>query len=809
MANSFIEKVTLQVYEMNCAACAVRIEKALAEREGIVTANVNFALAKVVVEYMPSKIKIEDIINKIEELGYQIAREGVLLKVKGMNCASCAAKVEKHLQALPGIIEATVNMATEKVKVKYLKGQVLPSAIIKVIQDLGYLGELISGESRIDIEKKERQKEIIQQRNLLIFSASLAIPLSLVMFAQLFKWLWVPHLFFNQYFQWGLATLIQFGAGWQFYRDSYYALKNGSANMAVLVALGTTSAYLYSVAIILWGSYIGQHHLYFETSGIIITLIIMGKFLEATAKGRTSEALKKLMNLQAKTARVLRDGKEREVLVEEVEVDDIIVVRPGEKIPVDGVIVEGYTTIDESMLTGESIPVDKKAGDMVTGATINNQGLFTLKATKVGKDTTLAQIIKIVEEAQGSKAPIQRMADIISAYFVPVVLGIAIMSFLLWFLVITPGNFTRALLNFTAVLVIACPCALGLATPTSIMVGTGRGAEHGILFKGGEYLENTHKLDIIVLDKTGTITKGKPEVTDVIAEGDLTTEEVIKISAIGEKGSEHPLGQAIAKRGEELFGVLENPSEFKALPGEGIQATVLGKQVFIGTRKLLQRNHIDISPIAQKLIELENKGRTTMLLAVEGQLAGVIAVADTLKENARQAIRELQSMGLDVLMMTGDNERTAHAIAQEVGITNVLAEVLPQDKASQIEKLIHRGKKVGMVGDGINDAPALVTADVGIAIGTGTDIAMESADITLINGDLMGIAAAINLSHATMQNIKQNLFWALFFNSLGIPLAAIGFLNPIIAAIAMASSSVLVISNALRLKGWRFKPIKG
>ncbi|QJW46351.1 copper-translocating P-type ATPase [bacterium BFN5] len=604
----------------------------------------------------------------------------------------------------------------------------------------------------------------------------------------------------NPYVQLVLATPVQFIAGWPFYRGAYAALKNGSANMDVLVALGTSAAYFYSIANMLTSN----PHLYFETSAILITLIILGKLLEATAKGRTSEAIKALMGLQAKTARLIREGEEVDVPIEAVLVGDIIVVRPGEKVPVDGIIIEGTSTLDESMLTGESIPVDKKTGDEVVGATINKFGTFKFQATKVGKDTALAQIVRIVEEAQGSKAPIQRFADVVSGYFVPTVVSLAVITFLGWYFIFDPGNFSRALVNFTAVMVIACPCALGLATPTSIMVGTGKGAENGILIKGAEHLENAHRLTTIVLDKTGTITKGQPEVTDIISLAGLSDHSVLAIAASVERKSEHPLAQAIVKRGQVQGLLLEEPEEFSAIPGHGIQASMNGKAILVGTRKLMRENGIGIDSVLAEIESLEQQGKTVMLLAVDQVMTGLIAVADTVKDSSAQAVADLKQLGIEVWMITGDNERAARAIAASIGIDHVLAEVLPEHKAAKVEALKQEGKVVAMVGDGINDAPALATADVGFAIGTGTDVAIEAADITLMRGDLNGIVAAIRLSKATMLNIKQNLFWALIYNSIGIPIAAAGYLSPVLAGAAMAFSSVSVVLNALRLK--RFRP---
>lgn len=730
------------------------------------------------------------------------------IKIGGMSCAACANKIEKKLNSLEGVAKASVNFAVEKAVIEYNGSAIRVSDIKRAIEELGYKAHDVSEASAVEEEKIQREREIRRQKILFIFSALLSIPLVASMFGELFSGLKVilPAIVFNHWFQFVLATPVQFIAGWQFYVDSYHTLKARSANMSVLIAMGTTAAYVYSVAVLLWGEYLNQQAVYFETGAVIITLIILGKLLEAIAKGRTSEAIRKLMDLQAKTARVIRDGQEVDIAVEEVMVGDLVVVRPGEQIPVDGIIKEGYSAVDESMLTGESVPVDKKVGDEVIGATINKHGTFKFEATKVGKDTALAQIIKIVEEAQGSKAPIQRLADIISGKFVPAVVSIAVGTFLVWYFIVDPGNFTRALINFTAVLVIACPCALGLATPTSIMVGTGKGAENGILIKGGEYLEKAHRLTAVVLDKTGTITKGEPELTDVRAVNGFQEEDVLRLAAVTEKGSEHPLGQAIVAGAQQRGITLGEPVDFAAIPGVGVRAVVEGKDILLGNRKLMQENGVSVEALESKMTRLEGQGKTAMLLAVDGQPAGIVAVADTVKEHSAQAIKELQAMGIEVYMITGDNRRTAKAIADQVGIRHVLAEVLPEDKASEVEKLKDKGHVVGMVGDGINDAPALVTADVGFAIGTGTDVAIESADITLMRGDLRGIMASIKLSKSTMRNIKENLFWALFYNSAGIPMAAAGFLSPVLAGAAMAFSSVSVVSNALRLKRWKYRP---
>lgn len=736
--------------------------------------------------------------------------EKASFKIRGMTCAGCATRIERSLQNKNGVVKASVNLALEKVIVEYdsalLNRDEFNKKIMDVIINLGYEAEFSPEVPNLDRDKETKELDIRKLKRYFFFSAFFSLPLLFLMLAELLHWQWAPQILFNQYVQWALATPVQFMAGAQFYRDAYYALKNKSANMSVLVVLGTSAAYFFSVAVLFGGQQIGQQHVYFETSALIITLIILGKLLEAIAKGKTSEAIKKLMGLQPKTARVIRNGKEEEIPLTDVIAGDLIVVRPGEKIPVDGVIREGYSSVDEAMLTGESIPVDKKEGDKVIGATINQHGSFKFEATGVGGETALAQIIRTVEEAQGSKAPIQRMVDLISAYFIPVVMAAALVTFVVWYSLLDLRNFTRALINATSVLVIACPCALGLATPTSIMVGTGKGAENGILIKGGEQLEKVYKLNTVVLDKTGTITGGEPEVTDIITYASFSKEKILRFAAISEKGSEHPLGKAISKRGREVWGKLPDAEEFLAIPGMGVEAVVEGQKVLVGTRNLLTKKEVLFAETEEKMRLFEDQGKTVMLVAIDGKTAGIIAVADTVRDHSVEAIIELRTMGIEVVMVTGDNQRTARAIAEQVGIKRVLAEVLPEDKVKEVEKLKAKGKIVGMVGDGINDAPALVTADVGWAIGTGIDVTVEAADITLMSGDLRGVPASIKLSRATMRNIKQNLFWALAYNTLGIPLAAAGLLNPVLAGGAMALSSVSVVSNALRLKRWSYKP---
>lgn len=725
-----------------------------------------------------------------------------VLKISGMSCAACAARIEKKLGKMEGVQKAVVNLASEKAAVEYDSSLIKVQDMIKAVEALGYGAERAE-EVGADREKEQREKEIRRLRLELIVSAVLSSPLLFAMVLMLFNADLPP--FHDPYFQLAAATPVQFIIGFRFYKNAYFALRAKSANMDVLIAMGTTAAYFFSIYNAFFAPMehgVMMKELYFEAGAVIITLILLGKYLEAVAKGRTSDAIKKLMGLQAKTARVIRNGEELDIPIEEVEVGEIIIVRPGEKVPVDGKILDGNSSVDESMLTGESLPVEKKAGDYVIGATINKFGTFRFEATKVGKDTALSQIIRMVEDAQGSKAPIQKIADKVSGVFVPVVIAIALVTFIIWYLV--SGNLTSAIISAVSVLVIACPCALGLATPTAIMVGTGKGAENGILIKGGEHLEMTYKLDAVVLDKTGTITKGKPEVTDVIALGSMDDDEILRIASITEKSSEHPLGAAIYEKGKNDCGALPDPEEFEAIPGRGVMAIVEGKMIYIGTRKLMLEKEVDVGRADAIAAALEDEGKTAMLMAADGSLEAVIAVADTLKENSKEAIDELKKMGIDVYMITGDNKRTAAAIARQAGITNVLAEVLPENKAEEVDKLKKLGKKVAMVGDGINDAPALATADIGMAMGTGTDVAIEAADITLMRGDLMMIPAAIRLSRRTIRKIKQNLFWAFIYNIIGIPFAAFGLLNPMIAGGAMAFSSVSVVTNSLSLK--RFDP---
>ncbi|WP_431809489.1 heavy metal translocating P-type ATPase [Brevibacillus agri] len=795
-------EATVPISGMTCAACALRIEKGLQKLDGVETANVNLALEKSTVVFDPAKTSLDDIRSKIEALGYGVAADRVELNITGMTCAACSTRIEKGLNKMPGVLKANVNLAMETATIEYDSAQVGVGDLVRQVEKLGYQAAR-KEEGKEEEQVDRRMAEIRRQTQKFWISLIFSLPLlwSMVSHFSFTSFIWLPDFLMNPWVQLALATPVQFIIGAQFYVGAYKALRNKSANMDVLVALGTSAAYFYSlyVAISSIGSHAHMLELYFETSAVLITLILLGKLFEAKAKGRSSEAIRKLMGLQAKTAVVIRDGVEMTISVEDVRPGDVVYVKPGDKVPVDGIVLEGQSAVDESMLTGESIPVDKAAGDTVIGATLNKNGFLKVTATKVGKETALAQIIKVVEEAQGTKAPIQRLADSISGIFVPIVVGIAVVTFLIWYFVVIPGNFAEALEKAIAVLVIACPCALGLATPTSIMAGSGRAAELGILFKGGEHLETAHHLDTIVLDKTGTVTKGEPELTDVIPV-DFAEQELLALVGAAEKNSEHPLAQAIVRGIAEKGVALSETSSFEAIPGFGIRATVEGKDVLVGTRRLLEQHHVSYQSVADAMLSLEQAGKTAMLAVVDGKLAGLIAVADTIKPTSKQAIARLKAMGLTVIMMTGDNRQTAEAIAREAGIERVIAEVLPEGKAAEVKKLQAQGKKVAMVGDGINDAPALATADIGMAIGTGTDVAMEAADITLMRGELTSVADAIEMSKRTIRNIKQNLFWAFAYNTLGIPFAALGFLAPWLAGAAMAFSSVSVVLNALRLQ---------
>ena len=810
---------------MTCAACAKRIERAVGKLEGVAQASVNFAAEKLSVEYDAQKVSLDKIKEAVREAGYGIVEERrkntVTIPIGGMTCAACANRIERVLSKKEGVLRASVNFATENATVEYDPQKIRLSAIRQAIEDIGYKALSIEKKT-VDEDKLRKEKEIRTLWTKFIVSAVFAVPLLYLAMAPMIAWLPFPIPGFlepmHHPLNYALAQIILvipvIVAGRKFYTVGFKALIQRSPNMDSLIAVGTSAAVIYSLYSTWWiwsGNMHAVENLYFETAGVIITLILLGKSLEAVSKGKTSEAIKKLMGLAPKTAIVIQDGKETEIPIDEVEIGDVILVRPGEKIPVDGEIIEGHTAIDESMLTGESIPVDKKVGDKVYAASLNTNGMIRFKATRVGSDTALAQIIRLVEEAQGSKAPIAKLADIVSGYFVPIVVAIAVLAFAGW--LIAGKSLVFALTIFISVLVIACPCALGLATPTAIMVGTGKGAEYGILIKSGEALEITHRINTIVFDKTGTITEGKPEVTDIITAAGVSREFLLNMAASGEKGSEHPLGKAIVRKAEEEKLELAKVERFEAIPGHGIEVVIEGRNVLIGNRKLMEERGIFLDELSDQSDRLANEGKTPMYVAVDNHMSGIIAVADVVKENSARAIKQLQAMGIEVVMITGDNRKTAEAIAKQVGIDRVLAEVLPQDKSHAVKKLQAEGKKVAMVGDGINDAPALVQADIGIAIGSGTDVAMESADIVLMKSDLMDVPTAIHLSRSTIRTIKQNLFWAFGYNVAGIPIAAgllylFGgpLLNPMFAAAAMSLSSVSVLTNALRLK--RFKPYK-
>ncbi len=867
-------QVTMPVIGMTCANCVAAVERNTKKVEGVSEAVVNFGTEKVTVTYDPAQATPQAVIDRIAKAGYEVPVATLELPITGMTCANCVNAVERTLnKKVPGILEATVNFATEKATVKYIPGTVSRADMVAAVERAGYgVVAADSDEELVDAEKEARQREIKDQQRKLLVGIIFTLPLFLLSMARDFGLvgMWAHAAWVNVLF-WGLATPVQFYTGWDYYVGAYKSLRNKSANMDVLVALGSSVAYFYSIVVT--AGLLGGH-VYFETSAAIITLIKVGKLLEVQAKGKTSEAIKALMGLQAKTARVERNGVEQDIPVEQVQVGDVVIVRPGEKIPVDGVVVSGHSAVDEALLTGESLPVDKQTGDEVIGATLNKQGVLKFEAKKVGRETALAQIVRLVEEAQGSKAPIQALADKVSAIFVPVVIGIAILAFIIW--LASGAGFTPALVRLVAVLVIACPCALGLATPTAVVVGMGKGAGQGILFKNSASLERAHGLQAIVLDKTGTITKGEPAVTDVVVgqssvvsgplpvassqpvavgvqeagangqssvvsrQSSLSEPSVqpfdfaqdnspnlpisqspnrqspistlLRLAASAERGSEHPLGEAVVRKAKDEGLSLAEPSRFEAITGHGISAEVEGRQVLLGNLRLMKREGIDLNGLSAEADRLQEQAKTAMWVAVDGQAAGVIGIADTIKDGSREAIAQLKAMDLQVVMMTGDNRATAEAIAAEVGVDRVLAEVLPGDKSANVARLQEEGLTVAMVGDGINDAPALAQADVGIAIGTGADVAMETAGITLISGDLRGVSKAIRLSHATMRTIKQNLFWAFAYNVLLIPVAAgalavfpalpiyLRELHPIAAAFAMAFSSVTVVGNSLRLR---------
>jgi len=810
-------KKTFKIEGMTCAACAKAVERATKKLDGVTESNVNLATEKLDISFDDTKVTMVDIQKAVEKTGYKAIIEAVTktLKIEGMTCTACAKAIERATKKLDGVMDSNVNFATEKLTITYEPSKVRVSDIRRAVEKAGY--KALDEETVPDSHKEEKENEMKKLWRIFVISAVFTVPLLVIAMGHMLG-LQLPEIIDPMMNPRNFAMIQLFLVvpvvvlGSRFYTGGFRALIRRSPNMDSLIALGTSAAFLYGIFAvykIFSGDVMYTHDLYFESAAVILTLITLGKYFESVSKGKSSEAIKKLVGLAPKTALIVREGTEAEIGIDEVEVGDIILVKPGEKMPVDGEVIEGTTSVDESMLTGESIPVEKNPGDKIIGASINKNGTIKYRATKVGKDTALSQIIKLVEEAQGSKAPIAKLADIIAGYFVPVVMALAVMSGLAWYFYGETAVFSLTI--FISVLVIACPCALGLATPTAIMVGTGKGAEYGVLIKSGIALETAHKIQTVVLDKTGTITEGKPEVTDIITSAEMEQDLLLQLAASAEKSSEHPLGEAIVKAAEKKGLELKKIEMFRAVPGQGIEVNIEGMSIFLGNRKLMDEMNIGLGNLEEVSHRLAAEGKTPMYTAVNGRLAGIIAVADVVKESSAKAIAKLREMGIEVVMLTGDNKMTAEAIAKQVGIDRVLSEVLPENKAEEVKRLQQEGKKVAMVGDGINDAPALAQADVGIAIGTGTDVAMESADIVLMKSDLMDVPTAIQLSKKTIRNIKQNLFWAFGYNVVGIPVA-MGILhifggpllNPMIAGAAMSFSSVSVVTNALRLKG--FKP---
>jgi Cu+-exporting ATPase len=812
------QTITLPVIGMDCANCVQAVERGAYKLEGVESAAVNFSAENATVTFDAALTSARAIVAGIERIGYRVPTATLDLPVTGMTCTNCANTITRRVRKLEGVLEAEASFPTHSASVTYAVGTTNRAEVVAAIRKAGFdVVEASADQPLEDAEAAARNTEIRHQWQRLIVGVLFTAPLFVISMGRDFNLIgdwahapWVGWLFL------ALATPVQFWVGRDYYRGAYHSLRGGSANMDVLVAMGSSVAYLYSVAVLIalaLGSHELGHHVYFETSATIITLIVTGKLVEARAKGRTSEAIRKLMDMGAKRARVVRGSAEIDLPVEEVVPGDVLIVRPGEKIPVDGHVITGKSAVDESMLTGESVPVDKQTGDVVYGATLNRQGVLRIEATKVGRDSALAQIIRLVQRAQSSKAPIQQLVDRISNIFVPLVIAIALVTFFVWWVVLDAG-FTQGMLRMAAVLLISCPCAMGLATPLAVMVGMGKGAEHGILFRNSQALQQTHKLTTVVLDKTGTITRGELALTDLVRATDspLSEDEVLRLAASAEKASEHPLGAAIVAAAEARHLPLATPDRFEAIPGYGIRATVDGHTLLLGNSRLMAREQVNLNGLEPALERLQHEAKTAMWLALDGSAQAILAVADTVKPSSQAAVQRLREMGLDVVMMTGDNAATARAIGRAVGIEHVLAEVLPADKAAQIEALQQQGKLVGMVGDGVNDAPALARADVGLAIGTGADVALESADVTLMRGDLGSIPQALELSRKTMRNIRQNLFWAFFYNVLLIPVAAgvlapfaavpdfLRQLHPIMAALAMVLSDLVIVANALRLR---------
>jgi len=809
------ERLDLPVRGMHCAGCAANIQKNLNALEGVGEANVNYATSRATVLFEPRLVKPGDLVGAIRDIGYDVGTVAVEIPIEGIVCASCVQKIEAALLELRGVVKASVNLATGRARVEYLPAETNPAELRRTIESAGYkTRQPPTSEEAEDIEAALRRKELRILKSRFISGIILAVVIFLGSMPHWFPW--VPGFLRRLGVLWALATPVQFVIGWPFLRGAWMSFRHRSADMNTLIAVGTLAAYFYSAAATLFPSFFERAGIapavYFDTSAFIIALILFGRLLEARAKGRTSEAIKRLAGLQPKTATVFRDGKEAEIPVRDVLVGDLVLVRPGDRIPVDGVVEDGRSSVDESMITGESMPVRKSPGDEVIGATMNTSGSFRFRAAKVGRDTVLAQIIRLVEEAQGSKAPIQRLADIIAGYFVPAVMSVAAATFVLWFVFGPEPRLTFALLNFVAVLIIACPCAIGLATPTAVMVGTGRGAEHGILIKGGESLETVHRIDTVVFDKTGTLTRGEPELTDIVVSSVLPENELLRLAAAAEKRSEHPLGDALVKAAEKRSLRLEEAENFRAIEGRGIEARVGGAEIVLGNAGLMSERGVDPGILTPNAEGLLGEGKTVIFAAVNGKLSGLLAIADSLKSGSAEAVAALKKLGLKVIMLTGDHRKTAEAVGRKAGIAEIIPEVLPEEKVRAVRRLQEAGRKVAMVGDGINDAPALAQADIGVAIGTGTDVAMEASDITLIRGDLRAVASAIALSKKTIRVIRQNLFWAFFYNVVGIPVAAGALypffgvlLDPIIASAAMAFSSVSVVSNSLRLRRMRIE----